>query len=119
VTERVVSELRDGDVTLIEIAPGIDLEKDVLGVMDFTPKVSPDLKDSDADGLGHLGSPDCEICPELCEAVAHVTDGTMGTRIACCWAVGAEPRWMSDSRPGPVRRAGLIRTSVEGIDGRS
>ena len=35
-------------MTLIEIAPGIDLEKDVLAHMDFTPVISPDLKTMDA-----------------------------------------------------------------------
>ena len=29
---------------LTEIAPGIDLEKDVLALMDFKPIISPDLK---------------------------------------------------------------------------
>lgn len=44
VTERAVFTLADGQVTLIEIAPGIDLEKDVLALMDFRPRISPDLK---------------------------------------------------------------------------
>jgi propionate CoA-transferase len=44
VTERAVFELRDGQFTLIEIAPGVDLQRDVLAQMDFTPKVSPRLK---------------------------------------------------------------------------
>jgi propionate CoA-transferase len=29
---------------LTEIAPGVDLEKDILGNMDFKPIISPDLK---------------------------------------------------------------------------
>ena len=37
----------DGKMTLIEIAPGIDLEKDVLAHMGFTPAVSPNLKTMD------------------------------------------------------------------------
>lgn len=28
----------------MEIAPGVDLERDILGMMDFKPIVSPDLK---------------------------------------------------------------------------
>lgn len=47
VTERAVFQLIDHKVTLIEIAPGIDLEKDVLAAMDFTPEISPDLKTMD------------------------------------------------------------------------
>ncbi|MGI6224740.1 MAG: acyl CoA:acetate/3-ketoacid CoA transferase [Peptococcales bacterium] len=44
VTERAVFTLEDGGMTLIEIAPGIDLEKDVLGLMNFKPKISKQLK---------------------------------------------------------------------------
>ena len=32
---------------LIEIAPGIDLERDVLSMMEFRPTVSPKLKNMD------------------------------------------------------------------------
>jgi propionate CoA-transferase len=48
VTERCVFELRNGKMTLIEIAPGIDLEKDILPNMGFMPEISPDLKQMDA-----------------------------------------------------------------------
>lgn len=44
VTERAVFKLIDGKLTLIEIAPGIDLQKDVLDQMEFTPAIAPDLK---------------------------------------------------------------------------
>jgi propionate CoA-transferase len=44
ITERAVFKLVDGQVTLIEIAPGIDLERDILAQMDFKPAISPDLK---------------------------------------------------------------------------
>ncbi len=44
ITERAVFKLIDGKVTLIEIAPGLDLEKDILNQMDFMPEISTDLK---------------------------------------------------------------------------
>lgn len=44
VTERAVFQLLPEGLTLIEIAPGIDLQKDVLDQMDFTPVISPNLK---------------------------------------------------------------------------
>lgn len=47
ITERCVFKLIDKKVTLIEIAPGIDLEKDVLAHMGFRPEISPDLKTMD------------------------------------------------------------------------
>ena len=33
---------------LCEIAPGVDLQKDILDLMGFTPEISPDLKLMDA-----------------------------------------------------------------------
>lgn len=44
ITERAVFELRPEGVTLIEIAPGIDLQTQILDQMEFTPKIAPDLK---------------------------------------------------------------------------
>lgn len=44
ITERAVFALENGEVTLIEIAPGIDLEKDILPHMDFIPRISLSLK---------------------------------------------------------------------------
>ena len=37
-------ELRPAGVTLIEIAPGIDLQTQVLDQMEFMPKIADDLK---------------------------------------------------------------------------
>jgi propionate CoA-transferase len=37
VTERCVFRLTDGGLELVEIAPGIDIERDILAHMDFTP----------------------------------------------------------------------------------
>jgi propionate CoA-transferase len=47
VSERAVFQLIDGKVTLIEIAPGVDLQKDILDQMNFTPAISKDLKEMD------------------------------------------------------------------------
>lgn len=44
VTERAVFELRPEGLVLTEIAPGIELEKDILNQMEFTPIISDDLK---------------------------------------------------------------------------
>jgi propionate CoA-transferase len=41
VTERCVFELRDGELVLTEIAPGIDMEKDILAQMEFKPRTTP------------------------------------------------------------------------------
>jgi len=48
ITERAVFELTEKGLTLIEVAPGIDLEKDVLNQMDFKPIISENLKEMDA-----------------------------------------------------------------------
>jgi propionate CoA-transferase len=44
VTERAVLELRPEGLTLTEIAPGVDLQKDILDQMEFVPVVSEELK---------------------------------------------------------------------------
>ena len=48
VTERCVFRIIDGKMTIVEIAPGLDLEKDILAHMDFAPAVAKDLKLMDA-----------------------------------------------------------------------
>lgn len=47
VTERAVFELTAEGPLLTEIAPGIDLEKDILGQMEFIPLISEELKEMD------------------------------------------------------------------------
>ncbi|MBM3501581.1 MAG: acyl CoA:acetate/3-ketoacid CoA transferase [Armatimonadetes bacterium] len=47
VTERAVFELREGRVTLTEVAPGVDVQRDVLDQMDFRPAVRDPLADMD------------------------------------------------------------------------
>lgn len=44
VTERAVFSVEKEGLTLIEIAPGIDLEKDILNLMEFEPIIAKDLK---------------------------------------------------------------------------
>jgi propionate CoA-transferase len=44
VTERAVFRLTGDGLMLIEIAPGIDLQKDILGQMEFKPLISGGLK---------------------------------------------------------------------------
>ena len=48
VTERAVFELTDKGLRLIEIAPGVDLQNDILAQMDFLPEIAEPLKEMDA-----------------------------------------------------------------------
>jgi propionate CoA-transferase len=47
ITDRAVFELADDGVVLIEVAPGIDVERDVLERMGFRPRVAEDLRTTD------------------------------------------------------------------------
>ena len=49
ITERCVFRLTPDGLLLTEIAPGIDIEKDILARMEFQPKVSDELKVMDED----------------------------------------------------------------------
>jgi propionate CoA-transferase len=49
VTERAVFELKKEGMTLIEIAPGMDLEKDILAQIGFRPRIAEPLKTMDAE----------------------------------------------------------------------
>jgi len=48
VTERCVIKLEPVGLTVIEIAPGVDLQRDVLAQADLELRVSPNLKTMDA-----------------------------------------------------------------------
>lgn len=48
VTERAVFELRPEGLTLTELAPGIDLQSQVLDLMEFRPRISGNLKVMDS-----------------------------------------------------------------------
>ena len=46
ITERATFRLIDGVVTLTELAPGVDLDRDVLSLLEFPVKVALDNKGS-------------------------------------------------------------------------
>ncbi len=48
ITERAVFRRGSQGIELVEIAPGIDLERDILAHMDFRPQISPTLATMDA-----------------------------------------------------------------------
>ena len=47
VTDRAVFELADDGIVLVEVAPGIDVERDVLARMGFRPRIAADLRRTD------------------------------------------------------------------------
>lgn len=56
VTERAVFDLRPEGLTLVQIAPGIDLERDILAHMAFRPVIAPDLETMSAALFETLGA---------------------------------------------------------------
>lgn len=48
ITERAVFQRGSDGLVLTEVAPGIDLQKDVLAQMEFKPQISSELKEMDA-----------------------------------------------------------------------
>ncbi len=57
VTERAVFELGDGKLVLTEVAPGIDIEEQLLTQMDFRPEIAANVSKMDARvfGTGLMG----------------------------------------------------------------
>jgi len=47
ITERCVLRLTAGGLELVEIAPGVDLDRDILANMEFRPKIAEDLREMD------------------------------------------------------------------------
>jgi propionate CoA-transferase len=47
ITERAVFRLTPDGLELVEVAPGLDVERDVLALMAFRPRVSPELRSMD------------------------------------------------------------------------
>ena len=45
ITERAIMELTPQGIEIVEIAPGLDIEQDVLSKMEFEPKISTKLKE--------------------------------------------------------------------------
>ena len=48
ITERAVFQRGQDGLVLTEIAPGIDLQKDILAQMEFRPQISSELDEMDA-----------------------------------------------------------------------
>jgi acyl CoA:acetate/3-ketoacid CoA transferase len=63
VTERCVIRLTPAGLTVTEIAPGIDLDRDVLAQSDIPLRVSPDLRQMDS-RLFHPAPFGLELAPK-------------------------------------------------------
>lgn len=44
ITERAVFELKEGGLNLIEVAPGIDIQTQIIDLMDFVPTIDKNIK---------------------------------------------------------------------------
>jgi propionate CoA-transferase len=49
ITERCVFRLENEKLVLAEVAPGIDIQTQILDLMPFTPVIAPECKEMDAD----------------------------------------------------------------------
>ncbi len=47
VTERAVFKLNGTELVLVETAPGIDIDKDILEKMEFKPQMASEIKEMD------------------------------------------------------------------------
>ena len=47
ITERGVFRLSETELVLEEVAPGIDIDKDIISKMDFIPKIKKQVKEMD------------------------------------------------------------------------
>jgi len=72
ITERCVLRLAEDGLELIEVAPGLDLDRDVLALMAFRPRIGADLREMDAAiftdgplGLAERSRPSAEDCVKL------------------------------------------------------
>ena len=57
VNERAVFRLTPDGLLLTEVAPGIDLERDILGQMEFKPVISKELREMASDIFGESSLP--------------------------------------------------------------
>ena len=73
VTERAVFRLTTDGPELVEIAPGVDLERDVLARMGFQPRVNPQLRLMDARifGDGPMGLRDILLVRPLDQRLSY------------------------------------------------
>jgi propionate CoA-transferase len=72
VTERCVFRLTSKGLALVEVAPGIDIERDILAHMDFEPNIG-DVQSMDARifSVGDMGLRDFLLAPKLEERISY------------------------------------------------